>query len=81
MTGARIYGANGYTGELTTRFAAQRKQQAIVAGRSAERVRGGRRYNALPPRPLESPMTPCKALLKTIGVAARAQGASQRRRR
>jgi short subunit dehydrogenase-like uncharacterized protein len=40
MTGALlIYGANGYTGELTARFAAERKQQAIVAGRSAERIR------------------------------------------
>ena len=40
MTGRLlIYGENGYTGELTARFAAEREQQAIVAGRSAERVR------------------------------------------
>ena len=33
MTGALlIYGANGYTGELTARFAAERKQQATPEG-------------------------------------------------
>jgi short subunit dehydrogenase-like uncharacterized protein len=34
-----IYGANGYTGELTARFAAERKQPAIVAGRNPAGVR------------------------------------------
>jgi len=34
-----IYGANGYTGELTARFAAEQERDAILAGRSAEAVR------------------------------------------
>ena len=29
-----IYGANGYTGELITRFAAERGMKPILAGRS-----------------------------------------------
>lgn len=34
-----IYGANGYTGELITRFAAQRGMRPILAGRSESAVR------------------------------------------
>ncbi len=33
-----IYGANGYTGELITRFAAERGLKPILAGRNAEKV-------------------------------------------
>jgi short subunit dehydrogenase-like uncharacterized protein len=33
-----IYGANGYTGELTTRFAAERGLKPILAGRSEPRI-------------------------------------------
>lgn len=33
-----IYGANGYTGELVTRFAAERGLKPILAGRNAEKV-------------------------------------------
>jgi short subunit dehydrogenase-like uncharacterized protein len=33
-----IYGANGYTGELITRFAAERGLKPILAGRNAERI-------------------------------------------
>jgi short subunit dehydrogenase-like uncharacterized protein len=40
MTGRiLIYGANGYTGELTARFARDQDTDCIVAGRSAEKVR------------------------------------------
>jgi short subunit dehydrogenase-like uncharacterized protein len=35
-----IYGAYGYTGELITRFAAERGLKPIVAGRSEEKTRG-----------------------------------------
>jgi short subunit dehydrogenase-like uncharacterized protein len=35
-----IYGANGYTGELIAREAARRGQRPVLAGRSAEAVRG-----------------------------------------
>lgn len=34
-----IYGANGYTGELVARFAAERGLQPILAGRNAEKVK------------------------------------------
>jgi len=33
-----IYGANGYTGELITRFAAQRGLKPIIAGRNEEKI-------------------------------------------
>lgn len=33
-----IYGANGYTGELITRFAAERGLKPILAGRNAEKI-------------------------------------------
>lgn len=33
-----IYGANGYTGELVTRFAAERGLKPILAGRNAEKI-------------------------------------------
>jgi short subunit dehydrogenase-like uncharacterized protein len=33
-----IYGANGYTGELITRFAAERGMKPILAGRNAEKI-------------------------------------------
>ncbi len=33
-----IYGANGYTGELITRFAADRGLKPIIAGRNAEKI-------------------------------------------
>lgn len=33
-----IYGANGYTGELITRFAAERGMRPILAGRNAEAI-------------------------------------------
>ena len=35
MSGFLIYGANGYTGELITRFAAERGMRPILGGRSA----------------------------------------------
>ncbi len=38
MTGLMIYGANGYTGELTARFAAEAGIKATLAGRSPEKV-------------------------------------------
>ena len=33
-----IYGANGYTGELVTRFASERGLKPILAGRNAEKI-------------------------------------------
>lgn len=33
-----IYGANGYTGELITRFAAEKNLKPILAGRNAEKI-------------------------------------------
>ena len=33
-----IYGANGYTGELITRFAAERGLKPVLAGRNAEKI-------------------------------------------
>src|SRR4051812_23674538 len=33
-----IYGANGYTGELITRYAAERGMKPVLAGRSEEKV-------------------------------------------
>ncbi len=33
-----IYGANGYTGELITRFAVERGMRPILAGRNAEPI-------------------------------------------
>jgi len=34
-----IYGANGYTGELTARLAVARGERPVLAGRSADKVR------------------------------------------
>ncbi len=34
-----LYGANGYTGELITRFAAERNLKPILAGRNEEKIR------------------------------------------
>jgi len=34
-----IYGANGYTGELITRYAAERRMKPILAGRSEEKIK------------------------------------------
>lgn len=38
MSNFLIYGANGYTGELITRFAAERGLKPVLAGRNAEKV-------------------------------------------
>jgi short subunit dehydrogenase-like uncharacterized protein len=38
MSNFLIYGANGYTGELITRFAAEKGLKPILAGRNAEKV-------------------------------------------
>ena len=39
MTGTfLIYGANGYTGDLITRFAAERGMKPILAGRNAIKI-------------------------------------------
>src|SRR5215213_844363 len=38
MSNLLIYGANGYTGELITRFAAERGLKPILAGRNAAKV-------------------------------------------
>ena len=41
-----IYGANGYTGELITRYAAERGFKPILAGRNAEKVEAlAKQYN------------------------------------
>src|SRR6185295_15343588 len=38
MSNFLIYGANGYTGELITRFAAEKGLKPILAGRNAAKV-------------------------------------------
>ena len=46
MSNFLIYGANGYTGELVTRFAAEKGLKPILAGRNAEKVEAlAQKYN------------------------------------
>ncbi len=46
MTNFMIYGANGYTGELVARFAAERGLKPVLAGRNKEKIEAlGRRFS------------------------------------
>ena len=39
MSNFLIYGANGYTGELITRYAVERGLRPVLAGRNADAVK------------------------------------------